>query len=215
MNQPTLYDEILDFDNRANPWPLYDKLRSQRVWEEPDGTFVVSTFREINGLLHDPRLSSDAHNLLPEFAAKLPLPEGPGETASFIRFDPPRHDVLRRMAMRQFGPPHRPGRIDELTPRLGGIVASLIDKLAGKQQADLVGEFAYPFPVAVICHLLGVPTEDEPRFSAWVQPIVDSLARPTPEQVQARDDAMRHMSQYLFELVQRRRTDPGQDMISG
>jgi cytochrome P450 len=214
MNQPTLYDEILDFDNRANPWPLYDKLRSQRVWEEPDGTFVVSTYREAYALMHDPRLSSDPHNLLPEFADKVPPAEG-AVPPSFIRHDPPRHDVLRRIAMRQFGPPHTPGRIDGLTPALHAIVTRLIDKLAGKQQADLVDEVAYPFPVAVICQLLGVPPEDEPRFSAWVEPIVNSLTRPTPEQLSARNDALQHMSEYLFELVERRRADPGPDMISG
>ncbi|GAA1615084.1 cytochrome P450 [Catellatospora bangladeshensis] len=212
MTEASLYDQILDFSNRANPWPLYEKLRSQPVWQESDGTFVVSTYREIYALMHDPRLSSDMTNLLPQFADRVPPAEGPH---SFITTDPPRHDVLRRLAMRQFGPPHRPDLIDRLTPALSGIVTGLIDKIAEKQEVDLVDEVAYPFPVAVICHLLGVPPEDEPKFSAWVNPIVNALARPTPEQVQARDDARQQMSNYMFELAQRRRTEPGDDMISG
>jgi cytochrome P450 len=214
MTEPSLYDQILDYSNRANPWPLYDKLRSQPVWEEADGTFVVSTFREANALQHDPRLSSDPANLLPEFVGKIAPPDLPGGLG-FIRTDPPRHDILRRIAMRQFGPPHRPDRIDKLTPRLAAIVGGLVDNLAGKQEADIVDDVAYPFPVAVICHLLGVPPEDQPRFSVWVDAIVASLAKPSPEQLQARKDATQHMAQYMSELAERRRAAPGEDMISG
>ena len=87
MTEASLYDQILDFSNRANPWPLYEKLRSQPVWQESDGTFVVSTYREIYALMHDPRLSSDMTNLLPQFADRVPPAEGPH---SFITTDPPR-----------------------------------------------------------------------------------------------------------------------------
>ncbi|WP_144127464.1 cytochrome P450 [Catellatospora sichuanensis] len=217
MTEPSVFDEIVDFNNRANPWPLYDKLRTQPVWQEPDGTFVVSTFREIYALFHDPRISSDAANLLPEFAHKAgPLSEGGGALPpSFIRTDAPRHDTLRRIAMRQFGPPHRPDRIDKLTPALEAIVTRLIDGLAGKGECDLVDDMAYPFPVAVICELLGVPEEDEPRFSAWVDPIVNSAGQPTPEAKQQAKEAFQQLGAYMFELAQRRRADPGDDMLSG
>src|SRR3982074_1792291 len=64
MPQETMLREIYDDANRANPYPLWAKLRQSPVcWQEdgPDeaGTYVVSTYREIAALLHDPRLSSD------------------------------------------------------------------------------------------------------------------------------------------------------------
>lgn len=215
MTEPSVFDQIIDFGNRADPWPLYGKLRAQPVWAEADGTFVVSTFREIQALLHDPRISSDACHLLPEYAHKAPPSEPGGLKPSFIRTDPPVHDRLRRIAMRQFGPPHQPDRVDKLTPALEAIVTKLVDGLADRQQCDLVDDVAYPFPVSVICELLGVPREDEPRFSAWVDPIVNSLGAPTPEQLQARNDAFKALAMYMFELAQRRRADPGPDMLSG
>ena len=63
----TLLRQIYDYANRANPWPLWARLRANPVcWQEdgPDeaGTYVVSTYREIETLLHDPRLSSDLRN---------------------------------------------------------------------------------------------------------------------------------------------------------
>ncbi|GAA1407526.1 cytochrome P450 [Catellatospora coxensis] len=217
MTEPSLFQEITDFGNRANPWPLYEKLRSRPVWQEADGTFVVGTFREIYSLLHDPRISSDPANLLPEYADKAgPLAQaGSSLPPSFIRTDPPRHDTLRRIAMRQFGPPHRPDRIEKLTPLLEDVVTKLIDGLADRQQCDLVDDFAYPFPVAAITGLLGVPPEDEPRFSQWVGPIVDSTGKDSPELTQRRTDAFQQLGMYMFQLAQSKRDNPGDDMLSG
>ena len=62
-----------------------------------------------------------------------------------------------------------------MEPELLGIVTKLIDGLAGRNRIDVVDDLAYPFPVAVICELLGVPHEDEPRFHAWVEKGIESL----------------------------------------
>src|SRR3954451_10318660 len=59
MTQETLLRQITDYANRANPYPLYAQLRETPVSRQEDGTYVVSTYREIVALLHDPRISSD------------------------------------------------------------------------------------------------------------------------------------------------------------
>ncbi|MDI1464519.1 cytochrome P450 [Catellatospora sp. KI3] len=216
MTEPSIYADILDFANRADPYPLYRRLREQPVRREADGRFVVSTYREIEALLHDPRISSDPTKLLPEYADQAPPTDTAGSIgASFIRMDPPDHDRIRRIVNRQFGPPHRPTRVADMQPHLEAVVTRLVDGFAGRHQADIVDDLAYPFPVAVICGLLGVPAEDEPRFSAWVGPIVDSIAQLTPERIAKRNDAMRELGMYLFGLAQQRRQDPGPDMLSG
>ncbi|MBV1852950.1 cytochrome P450 [Catellatospora tritici] len=216
MTEPSIFTRIVDFANRADPYPLFQQLREQPVRREEDGTFVVSTYREIEALLHDPRISSDGSNLLPEYAAKAPPTDTPGSPgASFIRMDPPDHDRIRRIVNRQFGPPHRPTRVADMYPDLEHIVTRLVDGFAGKHQGDIVDDLAYPFPVAVICELLGVPPEDEPRFSAWVEPIVDSIAQLTPDRLAKRDAALRELGMYLFGLAQQRRQNPGPDMLSG
>lgn len=215
MSEPSVFAQIVDFVNRADPFPLYRRLREQPVRIEEDGTAVVSTYREVEALLHDPRLSSNLSNLLPQYQTVLSPADAPGLGEAFIRTDPPEHDRLRRLATRQFGPPHRPTRIDDMRPKLDAIVTRLVDGLAGRGQADLVDDVAYPFPVAVICELLGVPEEDEPRFSAWVDPIVNAIGSRDPAMIQARADALRQFGMYLMELAQRRRDAPGDDMLSG
>ncbi len=59
MTQETLLRQVADYANRANPYPLYAQLRKTPISHQEDGTYVVSTYREIVALLHDPRISSD------------------------------------------------------------------------------------------------------------------------------------------------------------
>ena len=63
----TILRQIFDYANRANPYPLWAKLRQTPVcWQEggpaDKGTYVVSTYREVEAILHDPRVSSDFRN---------------------------------------------------------------------------------------------------------------------------------------------------------
>jgi cytochrome P450 len=213
----SVFDEILDQSNRADPWPLYTRLRETPVTRRDDGTYVVSTYREIVALLHDPRVSSDLRNLR-RTAGAPPDEELPGQPPSFLVLDPPEHDRLRRLATRHFGPPHTPDRVDRMRPDLTGIVTDLIDGFADRDRVDLVDDFAYPFPVAVICQLLGVPREDEPRFHGWVEAIVEAIA-PVDDDIAERHwkriQALTELNGYLSELADARLRDPGDDLLSG
>jgi cytochrome P450 len=212
---PSVFAQILDYANRANPYPLYAELRKTPVARQDDGSYVVSTYREIVELLHDPRISSNPHNV--GDAAYSPSDETLGLPPSFLRVDPPDHDWLRRVVTRHFGPPHTPDRVDGMVPDLRRIVTSLIDGFAGRTEVDIVDQFAYPFPVTVICELLGVPREDEPRFHVWVEAMVQALdpgARDTVEVKRKHADAMKEMGQFFAELVDAHRRAPGGDLLS-
>ncbi|MET9700880.1 cytochrome P450 [Streptomyces sp. NPDC006529] len=220
MNDGIL-SRILDYANRANPYPLYEELRKTPVFHDGSGPYVVSTYYDIQSLLHDPRLSSDSRNLAA--TAADPLAEGGGEEAmalppSFLKLDPPEHDRLRRMTNRPFGPPHSPYRVDGMRGGLKDIVTGLIDGLGDPDGIDLVDQFAYPFPVTMICQLLGVPREDEARFHVWADTLAASLD-PDPEadpaeRQRATHDSRMELGMYLAGLIEERRKDPGDDMLS-
>jgi cytochrome P450 len=219
MAHASIYDRILDPASRANPFPLYAELRKTPVARQDDGTYVVSTYREIVALLHDPRVSSDLRSR-PELGGATLAPEDgpPGLPPPFINRDPPGHDRLREVAMRQFGPPHTPGRIDGLRPWLTEISAGLIDKFAGKNRVDMVGEFAYPLPVTAICKLLSVPLEDQPRFRGWADAIIEAVDPTTgtlEERLRRRNRVTAELGQYLNGLADARARQPGDDLISG
>ncbi|MGW7342029.1 cytochrome P450 [Streptomyces sp. NPDC054854] len=214
--------QIMDYANRADPYPLYEKLRETPVAHDGDGPYVISTYYEIQSLLHDPRISSDASNLASTASDPLAGGEEEGTTLppSFLKLDPPDHDRLRRMTNRPFGPPHSPHKVHDMRDELGGIVSGLIDGIVtadSMDRIDLVDQFAYPFPVTVICRLLGVPPEDEPRFHVWADTIAASLdpdpdADPKKRSVPA--DARMELGMYLAGLIEERRKNPGDDMLS-
>jgi cytochrome P450 len=217
MAQASVYDQILDYANRANPYPLYAELRRTPISRADDGSYVVSTYREIVALLHDPRVTSDLRNRADHPTAGDDE-DVPGLPPNFISLDPPGHDRLRRLLTRHFGPPHDPDRIVRMVPELVEIVSGLIDNFAGRNQVDLVDDFAYPFPVTVICRLLGVPREDEPRFHVWADAIVETFDPTTGDfttRTRRREQALAELGPYLGELADARREHPGDDMLSG
>ncbi|MFJ8014723.1 cytochrome P450 [Streptomyces sp. NPDC096339] len=218
--------QILDYSSRSNPYPLYEELRKTPVFHDGDGPYVISTYHEIKSLLHDPRISSDSRNLASTAGDPLGEEDGEGDgTAalppSFLKLDPPDHDRLRRMTNRPFGPPHSPHRVHDMRGELGTIVTGLIDSIAengNAERIDLVEEFSYPFPVTVICRLLGVPSEDEARFHVWADTLAASLD-PDPdadpnERAKKTQDSRMELGMYLAGLIEERKKNPGDDMLS-
>ncbi|MFC4009166.1 cytochrome P450 [Nonomuraea purpurea] len=208
MTSQNVLRQILDPSGRADPYPLFKELRKTPVARQEDGTYVVSTYREIVALLHDPRISSDRRNLATPSGLSL----------GFIGLDPPEHDRLRHLAMRHFGPPHSPRTVENLRPDMLAITTRLIDGIAGEPRADLVDEVAYPLPVAVICRLLGVPVEDEERFHAWADQIIETLGpgeEDRAERDRARQAVQAELGGFLAGLADDRRRHPGDDMLSG
>ena len=210
---PSIYEQILQFANRADPYPLYQELRQTPVSRQEDGSYVVSTYNEIVSLLHDPRVSSDYRNL-----THPPIDATEGLAPSLIRLDPPDHDRVRRLVMRHFGPPHSPRRVDAMRGMLLEIVSGLIDGVSDQKQCDIVDAIAHPFPVTVICHLLGVPRKDEGRFQQWADMLAESAGPgegDPDERARRRQTAQLELGGYMAELAKAHRENPGDDLMSG
>ncbi|MER7179062.1 cytochrome P450 [Streptomyces hyaluromycini] len=208
MESETLLARITDYASRPDPYPLYAELREAGpVVRQADGSYLIGTYHEIAALLHDPRMSADPRTR-EEVTHKPP----------FLRLDDPEHHRLRTLAMRPFGPPHSPGRVDSMRGEIERITGELLASFEAGRQIDVVDDFAYPLPVTVICRLLGVPREDEPLFRAWSDALVAAAdVRPDDESTEtdkAGDQARMEMGGYLVNLAERRRGNPGDDMLS-
>jgi cytochrome P450 len=218
LAQGKLFAQVLDPANRPNPYPLYARLRETPVSLQEDGTYVVSTYREIVALLHDPRISSDERKSTQGAGALVAsgklAPEGRESNPPFIFLDPPDHDRLRRLVMRQF----TPERVEGMSDQIVQLVNSLLDAQREGSQLDIVDDLAYPLPVTVICHLLGVPREDEPRFHAWATALargLDPAQGMSEAEVQQAAQAGMQMGEYMSGLIAARRAQPRDDMLSG
>ncbi|MFV5998991.1 cytochrome P450, partial [Streptomyces sp. NPDC056231] len=182
------------------------------VVRQADGSYLVGTYHEIAALLHDPRMSADPR------CRTASSPSAETANLPFLRLNDPEHHRLRTLAMRPFGPPHSPGRIDTMRGEIAQLTKELMEDFQAGRQIDIVDDFAYPLPVTVICRLLGVPREDEPLFRAWSDALVTAAdVRPDEDSTErnpAGNQARIEMGQYLVDLAEQRRGHPTDDMLS-
>jgi cytochrome P450 len=218
----------MKFENRANPYPFFDELRKTPVARVANGIYAVTGYRELLALAHDPRVSSDmSHSPLSkrlevEAPAEADHMKAYGKAKTMITSDPPEHDRMRRQAMRHFGPPHTPDLIPQMEVDIQRLCNQLLDKAKGKTRLDVVDDYAYPVPVAVICKILGVPLKDEPTFHAWIHDFMAGLMDMGPEAATEEGKARAAkgkqstaaLMQYLTELIQRFIREPGESMLS-
>jgi fatty acid omega-hydroxylase len=216
MVEETPWQQAMRYENRPNPYPFYEELRKTPVSRQPDGSYVVSTYREVVQLLHDPRVTSDPTKRPGAIPGSDPLER------SIIELDPPEHDVDRRRMMRHFGPPECPHMIADFEPEIRRIFTGLLDDMQGKTRIDVVDDFAFPGPVTVICKVLGVPLEAIPRFHGWIETALDGVdfspEADSPEQQRrqaAVPAAVAEMTQWLGDLLDQYRKQPGPGMLSG
>ncbi|MER7834322.1 cytochrome P450 [Streptomyces sp. NPDC096040] len=215
MAEETPWQQSLRYANRANPYPFYEELRKTPVARQPDGSYVVSTYREVVQLLHDLRVTSDPRKRPEQDQLFNPF-EG-----SIINVDPPQHDVDRRRMMRHFGPPECPHMIADFEPEIRRLTAELLDQMKGKARIDLVDELAFPLPATMICKVLGVPLEAIPRFHDWIETALDGIdfgpEANDPEQqrrAQGAPGAAKELRQFLADLLHQYTEQPGPGMYS-
>lgn len=231
MTAAASWAEAMKFANRANPYPFFDELRATPVARVAENTYVVTGYRELLALAHDPRISSDISRSpiateptsLTGGSAGAEQVEAYGSGRTILTSDPPYHDRARRQVMRHFGPPHSPGVIPAMESAILELCNSLLDTVAasGAQRLDVVDEYAYPVPVMAICVILGIPAEDEPMFHAWIFDMLagldlgpDTQTEEGRDRVQRGQVATQELQRYLFDLVERFRTQPGDGLLS-
>ncbi|WP_197376484.1 cytochrome P450 [Mycolicibacterium baixiangningiae] len=215
----TLLGRLLDPANRADPYPLYADLRAAGPLAVPSANLVVfSAFADCDEVLRHPASASDR---LKSTVAQREVAAGaaarPFGAPGFLFLDPPDHTRLRRLVSSAFVP----RVVKALEPGIVSLVDSLLDAVEAKGEFDVVADLAYPLPVAVICRLLGVPLEDEPRFSsasALLAQSLDPFLTVTGQAAQGSEQRLEAglwLRGYLRELIAKRRVEPRDDLISG
>ncbi|MBX9978926.1 MAG: cytochrome P450 [Mycobacterium sp.] len=213
----TLLLRLLDPATRADPYPVCAELRDRGPLTLPGADFVVfSTYRDCDDVLRHPSSSSDhlrstAARQMAEADPSMSREVPPG----FLFLDPPDHTRLRKLVSKAFAPKVVAG----LQPEIEALVGGLLDRIAERGSFDVVADFAYPLPVAVICRLLGVPLEEEPQFSHASAVLAKSLdpffTDDQADELDEQMDAAAGLRDYLHGLIARRRSQPGDDLLSG
>lgn len=168
-----------------------------------DTALLVTRYHDIKALFADRRLS---RNTIKEESARASESNDLFGDAE-IDSDPPRYTEERGLVTRAFSA----RRVASLRPLTWDIANELLDKMeAGPRPAELKEAFAYPLPMRVICHLLGIPIEDESRFRHLVDGFL-SLNQLPPEEV---EQARTGLWNYISDLIVRKRAEPADDLTS-
>ncbi len=201
---------IWDPEFRANPYAYYGALLAVAppIVAFGDIRFaLVARYADVTAGLRDHEHLSSVQ------------PPPPGTTyqgrfegsRNMLGSDPPQHSRLRQLVARDF----TPRRIRDLEPRIREIAKQLLDKVEAKGEFDLMADLANVLPVTVIAEMLGVPPELNARFKHWSDRIIGGDNNvpgnpPSPEIVRVIDE----LGDYFTAEIEKRRANPGQDLVS-
>jgi len=200
-----------------NPYSFYAIARKQEpIFFSPFlQTWVVTRYEDIKTILKDPKNFSSAYMdrlisvYTPETLALLS--QGISTAALLTLSDPPTHTRGRQLLTKAFSA----RRIASLEPAIRQMPTTLLEPLLPLGQADFVAQFAAPFPLSVILHLLGLPEDDLPQVRIWAKDAV-SLASSflEPEQQLVCAKSYLAFQEYMLAFLDQRRQDPQDDFIS-
>jgi cytochrome P450 len=205
----------------SNPYPTLDTLREVDPvhWSDSIGGWVLTryddilaTFKNTTDYSNEGRLGRASEYLPPEKRRMLQAFEEHYRTKGLLHSDPPDHTRLRRLVLQAFSP----RVIEEMRPRIQSIVNDLIDRVEPAGQMEVINDLAFAVPVTVLAELLGVPVSHGTRFGAWADRLLafQGTNKPSEQTLLAAQNALLEARAYLGELIEHRRREPGDDLIS-
>ena len=190
-----------------DPYDTYADLREYApcYYSEQYDFYALSRFDDVVTAHRDHATFTSTHGQTYEQLSS----EEPADMGSIISMDPPEHTRYRALVSRAF----TPLSIGNYESLVRDIISGYLNPLMGRRQFDILEEFAAPFPVEIISTILGVPAEDRQQIRLWTD---EMLHREEGSAMgnQAAAEAGMAQGMYLYELAQRKRAQPADDMLT-
>jgi cytochrome P450 len=194
---------------RDDPHPFLAQLRERDpVNETPVGIWRLTRYADVDHLLHDvPCGVRTTTGQLPGIDEVNGLPR-----LFMLQQDPPTHTRLRKLVSHGFTPRAVAGwRAD-----IERVVDECLTRVAAQGRMDVIADLALPVPSTLICQMMGVPIADRPRFTELTAKTTFGLAADIapPEVIQEATAAGMALAAYFQELVEARRANLTDDLLS-
>lgn len=125
--------------------------------------------------------------------------------------DPPRRRDIRSLVSKAF----TPKKLKDWKPRIQSITDDLVERMSHRSHIDIVEGFAVPLPVTIIAGLLGVPHNEQHKNKAWSDVLFMPFSKGNLENLNVKKgQAIQEFQNYLLPLVQKKREQPSEDIIS-
>ncbi|HEY4007086.1 MAG TPA: cytochrome P450 [Pseudonocardia sp.] len=207
---------LMDPAVRANPYPLYRRLRTEDPvhWDPYLHAWIVTRYQDVVTVLS--RFSAD-RTPSPEYFEALGVPEVSPIAKVMVKQmlfkDAPAHSRLRKLA----GPAFMPARVRLLHRHIEEIADRLLDDIEarGDGKTDLMAEFAEPLPAIVTAEMLGVPVEDHVKLKEWSVTFAEMLGnfQHNPDRLGGVLRAVEHLAEYFQDAIHERRRYPKDGLI--
>jgi cytochrome P450 len=185
---------------------LYETMREVRMAgrvaysERHGGYYMLTGYDDVRRAAMDHELFTTSHGVtIP--AMKKSMPAIP------LEVDPPEHTQYRRLLLTQF----RPDQARALEPVMRATIGEAIDRIIEKGYADFYADIAEPVPPIIVAHVLGMETADWRKLRAWVSAGIHASIHGLES---AEQESIDQIERYLRALLEHKRSDPGDDLIS-
>ena len=206
MNSPL---NLMAPEVRANPYPLYARLRREPVCQvEPGGMWAVSRYDDVVAVLKDTRRFSSmglGRSFLPPWLERNPVAH------SLVMKDPPEHTRLRGLVSRAFSGT----ALQRLEARVRAIAEELAEDMVRQREVDVVAAFSLRLPARVLNLFFGLDPALWPRMRRWAEDLLSIPAsQPTLERQREIRQSLVEMEECFQGLIASRRAEPGDELVS-
>ena len=202
-----------------NPYPLFSTLRTHEPvwWCETSKAWIVSTYAEAQFILRssdfEKQIQKWKHSPTASWVSFFPPFKALRDTSSswLLNLNPPDHTRVRNLMGRTFAP----STINRLKPEIEKVAKELILIAKEKGEIDLVADYAFPLPLAIIALIMGIPVSDRDLLKHWSGKLVAVAGG--NRSVQAlwnSGSAIIELQKYLTPMIEERRKDLKDDMLS-
>jgi len=181
----------------------HDPVHHVPAGDSHGGFWFLSRFADVFDAARDTGTFSSARGLTVEPGTGVDM----GEATPIVFLDPPDHTAFRRLV----GPGFTPRQVSDIEDDVRDFVVERLERLVSEGGGDIVADLFKPLPSFVVAHYLGVPAEDRPLFDRWTEQIVAAAAQGRTDDPES---GIVDLLGYFGRLIERRRTDPGDDMVS-
>jgi cytochrome P450 len=200
-----LFSRLVLPNHHTDPYQIYEEMRALGpMLPTRLGNYTTTSHRLCNEVLRSRRFA-----VRPEDGSE-DLANQAGLDLSLLELNPPDHTRIRRLTAPAFTPRRMAGYVELVDQAIQG----LLDGCEREREFDLMTSFASPLPIAVVTHLLGLPNDPERfrRLGSTIARALDGIWSLGQARVLAAADA--ELRTTFTELLDRRRADPGSDLVS-
>ena len=196
---------------RANPYPRYALVREfTALYPLRPDIFMATRYAECSAVFTDNLWGHGYEAGINPFRPGVEPDDVPG---SLLRMDPPDHTRVRNLVKHAY----TPRNAENLRERIENLTNELIDKAIEAGEVDLMEALARPLPLTIIGDMVGIPREDHPAIHRWSLDFIkgtDPDIMQTLETLARRGEALLEFEAYFAWLLEQRRKEPREDMLT-